>query len=129
TQLVFAIVGLALLFAAGRGEGVAWPIALGIAVAIPALAGFFMIQGARGQALVRRLLNAVAGDRNWAVFGALDELFAQLNAFYARRRGLLRSGLWHLAVWFVGAAEVWVVLDFIGHPVSIEQAIVIESLM
>lgn len=129
TQLVFAIVGLVLLMAMGGNEVVAWPIAIGIAVAIPALCGFFMIQGERGQALVRKLLSLFAGDRNWLVFGAIDDLFAQLDAFYSHRRGLVRSGLWHLGVWFLGATEVWIVLHFMGHPVTYEQAVIIESLM
>jgi putative membrane protein len=129
TQLVFAIVGLVLLIAMGGNEVVAWPIAIGIAVAIPALACFFMIQGERGQAFVRKVLSFFAGDRNWLVFGAIDDLFARLDAFYAHRRGLIRSSLWHLGVWFVGATEVWIVLHFMGHPVSYEQAVIIESLM
>jgi putative membrane protein len=129
TQLVFAIVGLVLLVAMGGNEVVAWPIAIGIAVAIPALAGFFMIQGERGQALVRKALSFFAGDRNWLVFGAIDDLFARLDAFYSNRGGLVRSGLWHLGVWFLGATEVWIVLHFMGHPVTYEQAVIIESLM
>ncbi|MBN8964466.1 MAG: hypothetical protein J0H89_03590, partial [Rhizobiales bacterium] len=87
-----AIVGLVLLVAMGGNEVVAWPIAIGIAVAIPALAGFFMIQGERGQALVRKALSFFAGDRNWLVFGAIDDLFARLDAFYSNRGGLVRSG-------------------------------------
>jgi len=129
TQLVFAIVGLVLLIAIGGNEVVAWPVAIGIAIATPALAGFFMIQGARGQALIRKVLSFFAGDRNWLVFGAIDDLFARLDAFYSNRSGLVRSGLWHLAVWFLGATEVWIVLHFMGHPVTYEQAVIVESLM
>ena len=129
TQLVFAIIGLVLLVEMGGNELIAWPIALGIAVAVPALAASFLIQGERGQRLVKRLLATVAGDRDWLIFGAVDDLFAQLDAFYAGRWALLRSGIWHLAGWFVGATEVWIVLMFMGYPVSYEQAVIIESLM
>ena len=58
-----------------------------------------------------RWLPAIA---NWLVFGAIDDLFARLDAFYAYRRGLIRSVIWHLAGWFVGAIEVWVVLQVHG---------------
>ena len=36
---------------------------------------------------------------------------------------------WHLAGWFVGAIEVWVVLNFMGYPLDYGDAVIIESLM
>jgi putative membrane protein len=115
--------------AMGGNELIVWPVAVGIAIAIPALGGFFLIQGERGHALIKKLLSLFAGDRNWQVFGAIDELFERLDALYANRAGLLRSGLWHLGVWFVGATEVWIVLQFMGYPIDYGDAVIIESLM
>jgi putative membrane protein len=129
TQLVFALVGLLLLISIGGHELVAWPIAIGIAVAIPLLGAFLLAQGAGGQRLVKWLLMLVAGDRDWQLFGTIDELFARLRVFYGYRRGVAQSSIWHLAMWFVGALEVWVVLHFIGYPITYEQAVIIESLM
>ena len=129
TQLVFAIVGLALLISIGGHELVAWPIAVGVAVAIPLLCAFFLAQGEGGQRLVKRLLTLVAGDRDWQIFGTIDDLFARLRAFYGYRRRLLLSSIWHLAMWFVGAFEVWIVLRYMGYPISYEQAVIIESLL
>ena len=37
------------------------------------------------------------------MFGAIEDLFARLQAFYADRQAVIRSGVWHLAGWFVGA--------------------------
>jgi putative membrane protein len=129
TQLVFAIVGLVLLVSLGGNELVAWPIALGVAIAMPALGAFVALHGERGQWLFKKFLGFVAGEREWLAFGAIDELFGRLREFYANRGGLIRSFVWHLANWFVGAVEVWVVLDFMGHHVSFEQAVIVESLM
>lgn len=129
TQLMFAIVGLVLLVALGGSELVVWPVAIGIAIAIAGLGGFFMMQGEYGQRLVKKLLSLVAGNREWLVFGAIDDLFVRLGTFYSYRRGVMRSFVWHLAVWFIGATEVWVVLLFMGYPVTFEQAVIIESLM
>lgn len=129
TQLVFAIVGLVLLIAMGGNELLAWPIAIGIAIAIPALGGFFLVQGEGGQRVVKRLLALVAGERDLKIFGTIADLFTRLATFYGNRRGLIRSAIWHAGVWFVGALEVWIVLRFMGYPVSYEQAVIIESLM
>jgi putative membrane protein len=129
TQVVFAIVGLVLLVAMGGNGLVAWPLAIGVALAFPALGGFLLAQRAGGQRLIKRLLTMVAGERDWKIFGALDDLYAGLGAFYSNRGGLVRSGVWHLAVWFFGAIEVWIVLRMMGQPVSYEHAVIIESLM
>jgi len=129
SQLAFAIVGLTLLIAMGGNELVVWPIAVGIALALPALGGFLLVQGELGRRLVKKVLSMFAGGREWLVFGAIDELFARLDALYANRIGLIRSGIWHLIGWFVGAIEVFVVLNAMGYPLDFGDAVIIESLM
>jgi putative membrane protein len=129
TQIAFAIIGLVLLVALGGDELVVWPIAVGIAIAVPALGAFFLAQGRWGQTLVTKLLASVGRDRDWRVFGAVEEIFRSLDSFYAQRRHLIQGAFWHLGGWFIGVFEVWVVLHFMGYPVSIEQAVIIESLM
>ena len=129
SQLVFAILGLMLLVEMGGNELIVWPLAVGIAMAVPALGGFLLVQGERGQRLIKKLLSLAAGDRNWQVFGAIDDLFAQLDKFYSYRIGLIRSVTWHLAGWFIGAIEVWVVLNFMGYQLDFGDAVIIESLM
>jgi putative membrane protein len=130
TQLMFAIVGLTLLVASGGGKELeAWPIATGIAVAIPALGGFFISQGAVGQRLLRNLISIIGGDHEWLLTGAIDDLFTQFKLFYSPHDDLALAWAVHFAVWFVGAGEVWIVFHFMGHPVTCEQAVIIESLM
>lgn len=129
SQLVFAIIGLILLIAMGGNELIVWPLAVGIALALPMLGAFLLLQGERGQRLVKKVLSLVAGDRHWLMFGAVDDLFARLEEFYAYRRGVIRSVTWHLAGWFVGAIEVWAVLNVMGYQIDFGDAVIIESLM
>ena len=129
SQLAFAIIGLTLLVAMGGNELVVWPIAVGIALALPALGGFLMVQGELGRRFFKKVLSVFAGDREWLVFGAIDELFVRLDALYADRGGLIRSVIWHLVGWFVGAIEVFVVLNAMGYSLDFGDAVIIESLM
>jgi len=48
---------------------------------------------------------------------------------YARRSQLVASGLVHMIGWLVGVAEVLIVLRCMGLPVTVGQALVIESLV
>ena len=66
SQLVFAIIGLILLMSIGGNELIVWPVAVGIALALPALGGFLLVQGEFGQRLVKKLLALFAGDRELA---------------------------------------------------------------
>jgi putative membrane protein len=129
SQLAFAIIGLTLLIEMGGNELVVWPLAVGVALAVPALGGFLLVQGELGRRFVKKVLSMFAGDREWLVFGAIDDLFTQLDALYANRGNLIRSVTWHLVGWFVGATEVFVVLNAMGHPLDFGDAVIIESLM
>jgi len=129
SQLAFAIIGLTLLIEMGGNELVVWPLAVGVALAVPALGGFLLVQGELGRRFVKKVLSMFAGDREWLVFGAIDDLFTQLDALYANRGDLIRSVTWHLVGWFVGAIEVFVVLNAMGHPLDFGDAVIIESLM
>jgi putative membrane protein len=129
TQVVFTVVGLALLLALGGNELVVGAVTTGLAMAMAALGLFYLAQGEHGRRLTRRLLELAMGGRDWRFFGAFDELFARLDALYAYRAGLMWSGVLHLAVWFLGAAEVWIVLHFMGYPITFADAVIIESLL
>jgi putative membrane protein len=129
SQLIFALIGLMLLVEMGGNELVVWPVAIGIAFAVPALGGFVLLQGHLGEKIVTKIIAAFAGDREWRIFGAIGELFARLQEFYSFRSGLIRSIAWHLAGWFVGATEVWIVLKFMGYPIDYGDAVIVESLM
>jgi hypothetical protein len=47
----------------------------------------------------------------------------------ARRASLLASGKVHIIGWLIGTAEVWIALRFMGFPVTVNEALVIESLL
>src|SRR3712207_6065845 len=93
-------------------------VALGLALATPALLGFYLAQRQGGRRLAEAILTRLAGDRQWRALGAVDTLFEGLRAFYAVRASLAWGTVIHLAIWFVGVLEVWIALAFMGYPVS-----------
>jgi putative membrane protein len=129
TQFLFALIGLATLGAMGRGGAIGETVAVVIAVAIPALCGFYLVQRPIGQRVVKTMLARVVGEREWLPFGAIDALYARLSSIYASRARLLMAAAIHMTVWLFGALEVWVILAAMGLPASYPEALVIESLM
>jgi putative membrane protein len=129
TQLVFALIGLAVLVALGGDETMIRVVAIGLALAVPLLLGFYLAQRRGGHRLAQAVLSRLAGDRQWRALGAVDTLFERLRSFYAARAALALGTLVHLAIWFIGVLEVWIALAFMGYPVTYAEALVIESLV
>jgi putative membrane protein len=128
TQFVFAVLGLAVLIALGGDETVVRVVAIGLALATPALLGFYFAQRSGGRRLAQAALKRLAGGKEWRALGAVEALFDRLQAFYADRPALVRGTLVHLAIWFIGVLETLVALAFMGYPVGFGEAVVIESL-
>ncbi len=129
TQFLFALLGLLLLVALGGDARLALTAAIGLAVAALALAGFYLAQRGGGRRILQFILGRVAGDRKWVVLGTVEAVYQYLAAIYANRSALLASTAVHFAGWLIGTAEVMIALALMGHPVSLSEALVIESLV
>ena len=129
TQFLFAILGLLTLVALEADQALARSAAIGIAIAALMLAGFYLAQRRGGQRILRSVVTRLAGDREWRVLGTIDAVYQNLATIYAARSNVIASGVVHLVGWAIGVTEVAIVFAFMGHPVSIGEALVIESLL
>jgi putative membrane protein len=129
TQFLFAGLGLVTLVALGADTTVAMTAATGLALATPMLGGFYLAQRGGGRRIIHFVLSRMKGDGNWRVLGAVDAVYQCLSTLYARRFNLVASSLVHMVGWLIGVTEVLIVLRCMGHPVTIGEALVIESLV
>lgn len=98
-----------------------------LAVEIVSLALFVLAQ-TRGLASFGGRLLARFGLRWFEGHKGLDRLDRSLADFYLQRpRRLALSVFYHFVAWLLGAAEAWMILWFLGTPVSPVTAIVIEA--
>jgi putative membrane protein len=128
TQFFFALTGLALLGVRGGSDSFVRDSAIALALAGLGLLGFYIVQRQWGEKLFTGLLQRIAGGREWAVHGTVETLFTNLHKLYARRGPLAASFFGHLAVWFIGAMEVWIALNAMGYEVTYSAALSIEGL-
>jgi putative membrane protein len=129
TQFLFAALGVAMLASAARSSAVGGTVAAVVAVAAPALGGFYFVQQPPGLRLVKTVLTRVAGNRAWLSFGAIEALYSQLRSIYGNRSGLIAAFAIHSAIWLFGALEVLLILIAMGLPASYPEALIIESLL
>ena len=128
SQLVFALMGLALLAAGGGAmawAGLAAGLALGFALALGLVAAQRLSLFGR----VAGALNRIAQGR----LSALAEHSARVDAYmrraWRRPRAIAWCFLWQLAAWMAGGFEIWVALHLLGAPVSLLDALAIEALI
>jgi putative membrane protein len=129
TQFLFAMVGLSVLVALGADERLARIVALSLIVAALMLAGFYPVQRRSGQQTLQWMLSRLMGDRSWNVLGAIDAVYQNFAMIYAARACILAGAVVHMAAWLIGVIEVLIVFAFIGNPIGIAEALVIESLL
>lgn len=98
-----------------------------LAVEIVSLALFVLAQTRGLAAFGGRLLGRL-GLRRFEGHAGLDRLDRSLAEFYLQQpRRLVLSILYHFLGWLLGSLEAWTVLWFLGSPVSLATAVVIEA--
>jgi putative membrane protein len=128
SQFAFTIAGLLLLIWQGGGGGIVSTVAGGLLVAIPAIAGFVLVQKRGVADVVLGALRKLAGGREWGAFAATEAFYDALRDIQQHWGTMTRSSLVHVLAWVIGSLEVYAALHFLGYPVSFGEAVVIESL-
>jgi putative membrane protein len=130
--VLFAALGLALLAAAARGGASLEQMFTGLLLALPVpLIGLWLISEGRLVAWLERLTTLVTGTGNPppAWLASMPVFEAELSALARRRGRLLAATLLQLSGMIAGAAEVWLALRLLGHPVGAVPAVIIESVV
>jgi putative membrane protein len=129
TLLLFAGLGLVMLLALGADMTVARIAATGLATVAAIVVSLYLAQRAGGQRVLQFLLARLKDAGNWRALGTVDAVCLSLSMICTRKSNVLASGILHMAGWLAGVGEVWIALSCMGHPVTIGEALVIESLV
>lgn len=130
-QYLFTALGLVLLLAATQDTNLLGSLAIGLAVSIPVpIALYLLLRHGSLFAKVEKALIGMLGEdsRIAALLGDAGLLDAEIRSLSRRYRVLAQALLWQLAGMIVGAFETWLALRLLGHAVSPQAALAIESL-
>src|SRR6516164_1555013 len=126
--IVFVLAGVGIVAGLVGNHAVTATALVLLAIAVPAVTGFFLTLNFGAFEPVVRWLTAFGEKRQWSAFGHVADLGGWLQKIWRNYRGLSESFVVHLATVFFGAIEVWIALKFMNHPVGLLEAIAIESL-
>lgn len=129
TLLLFSLVGVAVLIGASL-PGYSWLQSIaGLMLLALATGGFFIAQRhGMFHWLARRIERMNHADRAGRLANDAERLDRQIARIYQERAKFWSACLLRLAGWLLGAGEVWLALYYLGHPVTILQAVMLESL-
>ena len=130
-QYLFTALGLVLLLSATQDTNLLGSLALGLVVSLPVPIGlYYLLRHGSLFAKVEKGLIGMLGEesRIAALLGDATTLDAEIRALSARYGVLVQALLWQLAGMIVGAFETWLALHLLGHDISPQAALAIESL-
>ncbi len=130
TQFIFSVVGvMAFAAIAGGGQDTMLNLAIGLALFGAGLAGFYAVQRSGPFLKLARLMERFTSVQAWtSITGGAAALDAAVIALYRQRRATTLCCFWRIVGWVAGTGEVWLILMLLGHPVSLTEAFVLESL-
>lgn len=126
SQFLFTLMGLCLLIMQKPGNETVYWASIGVGVSVPVLIAFVLLQNSRVFMWLEHMSEKLAQSWNWQ---GLRGLHRSILVTYGRRRRLYAAIVLHLVAWLAGAAEGWVGLHFLGHPLGIGEIFAIESLV
>jgi len=129
SQLFFTLLGLGFLAWIRPGEPLAWWALAGLAISAVAMAGFVAAQRSGLFQFLQSLPDKLGLTAPWSADDQSQNIHAAMEDIYRQPSRPIVSTILHFVAWIVGAAEAWVALTFMGHPLGFGEILVIESLV
>ncbi len=128
TLIVFSFLGIGLLLGVG-GHELVTVLLIGLGVLGILIGCFCFVQRKGFFGYITGILTGLAENRDWRqLVGGAAQLDQAILNIYKNRRALLSSSIWLLLGWVSGTGEVWLAMYFLGSPVSLAEALLLESL-
>jgi len=129
TQMIFTIIGLMILVLYLGNDDIMIPAIAGTIMFFLLLIGFYLAQRKGMFEKMAILIEKVAGGREWlALSGGASMLDAAIHDIYRHRGSLAAAATWRFLGWILGTGEVWLIMYFLGFPVTLVEAVLLESL-
>lgn len=128
-QFIFAFMGVSLLLGQGKEESTVLALVIGLIVGFFILSAFYLTQRVGLFAFFVRFLQALIRSKEFISFvGSAKTLDLKIAEIYRNHRDVVVCGFWRLLSWITKTTETWLALYFLGFPVTVQEALILESL-
>ena len=130
TQLLFTLVGIGLLLVHYGNSDIAKGAGAGVGLGLILVVFFCFFQHRGLFSYLVGMVSRVAKGRDWVTaVGGAEALDEEIRNLYRRRWALTFNAAGQMLAWALGAAEIWLALYFMDIPVTIADALLLESLI
>ena len=129
TQLLFTLAGVAVLAADTAGGPLVRASLVALAVTVPVLVVLAVAQRGGSFERVARAARSFVGRPLSGLVASGRRLDRATRAIHRSPLRLARCAVWQLAGWGAGAAELLVLLAFLGHPIAPLDALAVEAIV
>jgi putative membrane protein len=129
TQIVFTLLGLALLINVTGSTSFVGPTLMGTLIGVAAVAGFIFAQRRGMFRFVSVIITRLVNSPEWSslVEGG-ETLDERVRALYARRRSVLGCCAWTIVSLVASSGEIWIALHALGLPATFVNALILQSM-
>ena len=128
TLVVFTLCGIAFAVITGLGEGLVGASLAGLAALAPIPVFLLLLRRQRAVRLVERVTDWLSRQLPGVPTAQLRAVHAAIVSSYGLPGAFRRGCLLHMASWFLGVFEIWLMAWAIDAPVSLGQALIIETI-
>ena len=128
-QIIFTLLGLALLVGLTGQTKLVGPTVIGAVIGVAAIAGFLIAQRLGMFRFLSRMIARLARSEQWNSLVQSGEMLDQtLLAFYSRRRGVIGCCGWTIVSLVGSSGEIWIALHALGAEATLLNALILQSM-
>jgi putative membrane protein len=128
SQLIFTLCGIVPLLGAAGGSEIVQALGAVVLAVPPALAILFVSRSRAALGLLERVVARIGAALGLAAEAAHLDLGTNVAVLYEHRLRVVAATILHFGAWMLGAAQVWVAAQAIGHPLAPGSALALVSL-
>lgn len=126
---LFVLSGIFLLSLRLSDNNLAWKLAAGLLASTPLIAALVIVQRIGFFGILDKIFTLMLRD-TWKKFaGNIGQMDRAIHLMYRRKRRILFCFVWVFMSWTSCTGEVWLGLDFLGHPLGLVDCFIIEALI
>jgi putative membrane protein len=129
-QIVFTLLGLALIVSATGHQGFIRPTLIGAVIGVLAIIGFYVVQRLGMFRFVAKIISRLANADDWhSLVHSGHTLDEAIRTQYARRAGVIGCCVWTAASLILGSGEIWIALHALGLHATAVNAVILQSMV
>src|SRR5207248_4503457 len=129
-QIVFTLLGLALIVTATGHQSFVRPTLIGAVIGVLAIIGFYVVQRLGMFRFIGEMISRLANAEDWhSLVHSGRTLDEAIRTQYARRSGVVGCCAWTATSLLLGSGEIWIALYALGLHATLVNAVILQSMI